>query len=162
MLILLNIASSQGVTADDIADNSTEINESVAGMPHSADNMAPDAIITENIAATNESDPVYWVDKGNELFNASKYNESIRAYSESIRLDPELASAWNGKGNVLANLGKYDKAIQAYDESIRLDPEDADAWNNKGDALDMLGRHDEAIKSHDRAAELAANISLAS
>ena len=63
-----------------------------------------------------------WNNKGLALNSQGKYNESIEAYDEAIKLDPKYANAWNNKGNALQNQGKYDESIEAYDEAIKLDP----------------------------------------
>lgn len=46
-------------------------------------------MIAENFNAINESDPVYWLNKGEELLNEGKYNESIEAFDEA-RHDLEI------------------------------------------------------------------------
>ena len=104
ILISLGIASSQGITQHEVmADNSTTVKESVTGIPHSSVNIAPDAIIAENIAGA-------WNNKGVALHNQGRYDEAIKAYDEAIRLDPEYANAWNNKGS--ADQGRYDEAIK--------------------------------------------------
>ena len=37
----------------------------------------------QNISTINESDPVYWFNKGDLLLNWGKYNESIEAYDRA-------------------------------------------------------------------------------
>jgi len=107
----LGIASSQNITPDEIiAENTTVINESVIEAQPLSTNITLGAI-TENHTAINESDPVYWYNKGEELLNASKYNESIEAYDRSIELNQSYAEAWNHKGKALLNLGKYNDSI---------------------------------------------------
>lgn len=76
-----------------------------------------------------------WFDKGLALYGQGKYEESIRAYDEVIRLDPKLPAAWFNKGLALDDYGKYDEAIHAYDEAIKLNPNYAKAWCNKGNSL---------------------------
>ena len=63
-----------------------------------------------------------WYNKGLALADLVKYDEAIKAFNESIRLDPSHAAAWYSKGKALYNQDKYDEAIQAYDEAIKLDP----------------------------------------
>lgn len=63
-----------------------------------------------------------WNNKGVALDKQVRYDETIKAYDEAIRPDPNLALAWNNERISLSNLGKYDESIKAYDESIRLDP----------------------------------------
>ena len=95
-----------------------------------------------------------WYNKGVDLDGQSKYNESIVAYDEAIRLNPNHVNAWYNKGNALDNLKKYDEAIKAYNEAIRLGPNYADAWYNKGVVLKALGRTAEEDAAFAKAKEL--------
>ena len=91
MLIPLGIASPQNITPDEIiARNTNEINASdYVYLPPSQMDITPDNITTGNRAKINESDAVYWYNKGEELLNASKYNESIKAYDRAIESNHE-------------------------------------------------------------------------
>ena len=86
-------------------------------------------------ASIGQTNAAYWLENGNALYSSGKYNESILAYNEAIKLDPKSDWAWNNKSSALISLGKYEEAIQAYDRAIELDPQYAMAWNNKGSAL---------------------------
>ena len=59
---------------------------------------------------------------------------AIQDPKSAIRLDPQLALAYNNRGDAYRDLGRYQKAIQDYNEAIRLDPQLALAYNNRGDA----------------------------
>jgi len=61
-----------------------------------------------------------WNNKGADLNDLGKYNESIVASEEAIRLDPNRSAAWRNKGYALYSLSKYNDSIVAYDEAIRL------------------------------------------
>ena len=74
------------------------------------------------------------VEKGNALFIESKYNESIEAFDEAIKLNPQYVEAWNNKGLALKNLGKYDEAIKAQDEPSRS----IHNWQQPGTTKEML------------------------
>ena len=63
------------------------------------------------------------LEKGNTLFNESKYTESIDAFDEAIRIDLHYEGAWYNKGIVLYSQGKYDEAVQAFDNAIEIDPQ---------------------------------------
>jgi tetratricopeptide (TPR) repeat protein len=100
-----------------------------------------------------------WFNKGLALENQFKWNESIAAYNEAIRLDPNDATAWSNKGRILFVLSKYDEAINCYDEAIKLNPKDVKTWLNKGYALSYLGestpsKNEEAIRAFDEALRL--------
>jgi tetratricopeptide (TPR) repeat protein len=95
-----------------------------------------------------------WLEEGNTLRNLKRYDESLSAYEQAIRLDPNYANACNGKGNVLWDLKRYDEALAAYEQAIRLDPNFANAYYNKGLALDKLGKSQEAKLAYDKARQL--------
>ena len=53
----------------------------------SSKDITPDGIIAGgNVTIINESDPVYWFNKGEALLNFSEYNESIEAFNKAIEL----------------------------------------------------------------------------
>ena len=51
-----------------------------------------------------------------------EYDRAIADYDEAIRLNPEVATAFNNRGNAYADKHLYDRAIADYDEAIRLNP----------------------------------------
>jgi Flp pilus assembly protein TadD len=53
-------------------------------------------------------------------FAKGKYNEAIKAYDEAIRLDPNLAEAWNNKGIALKVLGRTSEAKAAFAKAKEL------------------------------------------
>lgn len=97
---------------------------------------------------------VEWVNEGNYLVQAGKYEEAIQAYDEALKINPQNANVWNNKGTALRNLGKDDEAIKAYGEALKIDPQFAIAWDNKGNALGILGRYDEANKAFNEALKI--------
>jgi tetratricopeptide (TPR) repeat protein len=62
------------------------------------------------------------VENGMDLADKGKFNESIAAATEAIKLDPTFANPWNVKGVALYGLGKYNESIKAYNNAIQLDP----------------------------------------
>jgi tetratricopeptide (TPR) repeat protein len=87
------------------------------------------------------------------LSNSRRYDESIGAFNESIKLEPYFCSAWDQKGFDFYKLNKYDNALEAYEKAIQLDPGDEFYWIDKGDALKALGRTTEANAAYARASE---------
>ena len=88
------------------------------------------------------------------LSTSGRYDESIGAINESIKLDPYFSSAWDQKGFDFYKLKKYDNALEAYEKAIQLDPGDGLYWNDKSDALYALGRTTEGDAAYDRASDL--------
>ena len=92
-----------------------------------------------------------WREKGIILFNLARYDESLQAFNQAIKLSPQDADNWNSKGAVLAQLGRYNQAIKCFDLAARLDPSFIIPWLNKAKALSDLGKYQEAIRACDKA-----------
>jgi YVTN family beta-propeller protein len=83
----------------------------------------------------------------------SLYNESIKYYEASIKLEPNNIDSWYNKGLALSNLGQYEEAIKCYDRVIEINPDYIPVWNIKGNALNYLGKFHESIKAYDQVLE---------
>jgi tetratricopeptide (TPR) repeat protein len=70
------------------------------------------------------------------LSNVDRYLETgelIKALDEcerAIKMNPELAIAYNQRGLVFDEMGRFEKAIANYQAAVHLDPELKDAWFN--------------------------------
>ena len=88
-------------------------------------------------------------------------DQSIKDYTQAIRLDPidadvsyNRGNAYNNRGLAYAALGQYQEAIDDYTRAIRLDPNHLYAYNNRGLAYAALGQYQEAIHDYNQAIEL--------
>jgi tetratricopeptide (TPR) repeat protein len=95
-----------------------------------------------------------WWQKAFDLSGAGKYNESIEAADESIKLDPDYAPAWNIKSFALFKIGEYNASVEAANKSISLNPTWFKPWVNKANALYKLGKYNESNAALARAKEL--------
>ena len=138
------------------------LNKAISNVPTPV--LQPEAqIITESQKyAANEAAPVQeeqltaqtWFERGYVSANDKNFAEAIRCYTEAIRLEPELAVAYNNRGNIYSrDKGDTKSAIKDYDKAIRLKPDYADAYNNRGNARSnnndlqgALADYDEAIR----------------
>ncbi len=98
-----------------------------------------------------------WINEGSALYDLKRYEEALAAYEQAIRLDPNVAVAYNNKGNILYDLKRYKEALAAYEQAIRLDPNYAYAYHGKGLALDKLRRSKEAQQCYEKARQLGYN-----
>lgn len=93
--------------------------------------------------------------KGITLRKMGRYEEAIGCYSESLRRDPDDASALNNKGIALTYLGRYSEALDCFNRTIEVAPGSPDnlalAWINKGIAFLFLKKPDDAIECFDEA-----------
>ena len=86
-----------------------------------------------------------------------RYSDALEASDEAIKLDPNIAMAWNNKAAALMYLKRYSEAFDAIDEAIRLTPNLGLSWSTKGSILYCLGRYSEALIADDEAIRLDPN-----
>ena len=98
---------------------------------------------------------------GAALHQEGRMEEAIAEYGEAIRLDPQLAMAYDNRGNAYAEMGQYRRAIQDYDEAIRLDPKNAAGYYSRGFANFELDRFERAMEDFDKAVRLCLDPKLA-
>ncbi len=82
------------------------------------------------------------------------YEKAIAHYTEALRLNPNLAEAYNNRGTAKVELGQHQEAIVDFDTAIGINPNHAAARNNRGIAKVELGQHQEAIVDFDTAINL--------
>ena len=90
------------------------------------------ALNTEKFYAINE------FTKGNDFSFRKDFPRALTAYDEAIKLDPQLAEAYNNRGIVRYELGQFSAAVGDYTTAIRLKSNYADALNNRGNAYATL------------------------
>jgi tetratricopeptide (TPR) repeat protein len=78
----------------------------------------------------------------------------IEDYDNALRLNPNIADAYNNRGVAKKHLGRFGEAIADYDQAIQLKPDFAVAYFNRGDAKKALGQYENALKDFDKAIEL--------
>jgi Flp pilus assembly protein TadD len=61
-----------------------------------------------------------WLNQGIALGNQGKFDEAIQAFDEAIRINPQLAEAWNNKSNALKQLNRTTEADAAYAKAREL------------------------------------------
>lgn len=95
-----------------------------------------------------------WLTEGNTLADLKRYEEALSAYEHAIRLDSNLAIAYNNKGNTLYSLKRYVEALSAYEQAIYLNPDYANAYHSMGITLTKLGKSKEAQRAYAKARQL--------
>src|SRR5678816_1707396 len=80
-----------------------------------------------------------------DVYKRQEHDRAIADYAEAIRLQPDLADAYNSRGVAYCNKGEHDRAIADYAEAIRLQPDFAHAHTTRGDAYSNKDDYDRAI-----------------
>jgi tetratricopeptide (TPR) repeat protein len=101
--------------------------EKILGVPaaaRAAEKPAPGAARSEN----PEAKALY--KRGFDHFANDRHDEAIALYEQALRLDPELAIAWNGLSLAHRQKGDLPAAIEAGRRLIALEPDDALSHTN--------------------------------
>lgn len=93
-----------------------------------------------------------FVDQGDALRSAGRYEAAIVAYDQAIAISPTPTAQW-GRCYALNLLQRYEEALTACTQATESQPNYAEAWSSKGYALDALGRQQEALAAYDKAVE---------
>jgi protein O-GlcNAc transferase len=76
---------------------------------------------------------------------SERYNDAIRWFETSIKLDPNLVGAHNGLGNCHRETGNFAAAIAVYQNALALDPSSAEILYNLAIVHVDMGRFDDAL-----------------
>ena len=109
------------------------------------------------LAAPRGGDPVAAeaaYTRGRELFRQSDFAGAIRAFDESLRLNPGHATSHLARAITRDRAGEPRNALADYAEVIRARPQDPTAYLSRGQIYHELGEYDQAITDFGRAIEL--------
>ena len=95
------------------------------------------------------------VDRGKELYRNDQDEEAVKAFTEAVRLDPDLAEAHFRLALGYESLGKreqaeeqFKKAVEAYKKYLEQNPDDAEAHYALGQTYAGLDRYSDAIREY--------------
>lgn len=72
---------------------------------------------------------------GNIYNEGGKYKKALTNFNTALKLNPNLAEAYNNRGVCYQHMHNYRAAIQDYTSAINADPRLATAYNNRGSAI---------------------------
>ena len=96
---------------------------------------------------------------GNVLQDRGKH--AVRAYRRALRLQPQLAEAWNDLGTARYARGELEAAVECYQHAVRLRGDHAVAHANLGAVYRKIGLLREARRALQRELLLRAKAALA-
>ncbi|WP_235685144.1 tetratricopeptide repeat protein, partial [Borreliella afzelii] len=94
-------------------------------------------------------------------FKLKKYEHSIEAFNQTIRLDPKHKKAHNNKGIALILLNKNKQAIESFEKAIQIDKNYDTAYYQKGIAEEKTGDMQQAFVSFKNAYDLNKKLNYA-
>ena len=105
----------------------------------------------------------YHYSRGNDQYDKGQYDQAISDYTEAIKINPNLAGAYNNRGLTYSHdKGDYDRAISDFSKAIEINPRNADAYVNRANAYTQgKGQYDLAIADYTKAIEIAPRLAMA-
>jgi tetratricopeptide (TPR) repeat protein len=91
---------------------------------------------------------------GNILRALGRMEESLKAYQQSLRVDPSRSAPLLSIGELLQQAGRFDEASALYERARGVDPDDPRLYISLGSLALARDQHDRAIGFYERAAEL--------
>ena len=92
--------------------------------------------------------------KGFAHFARDEWDPALQRFREAVRLDPQLAIAWEGAGMAAFQLGLLDEAVNAFEQTRTLAPKHWIPYAFLAAIYHVRGRIDEAKLFHDEALTL--------
>lgn len=112
------------------------------------------------VKAFAQTNALTYYNKAVDLYNANKYQDSLKYYDLAIKSNTKYGPAYTGKGMTLLCLKKYEDAIKTFDIALQLNPKDIDALICKGRSLYYLNRNEEALLLYDKAISINPKLAM--
>ncbi|MDI6688756.1 MAG: tetratricopeptide repeat protein, partial [Desulfobacterales bacterium] len=92
---------------------------------------------------------------GTAFADQDKASETVKHYTEALRIDPMYADAHYNMGNAFIRQGKISEAIKHYTEALRIKPDFTEAQGNLKKALVFLNEIDGVINKLQKLLEVS-------
>lgn len=95
--------------------------------------------------------------RGKSFYEKGDYENAIREFNESIRLDPSDWWPYHALGWAYGEIGDYDNAIKASTEAVKLKPSNWRPLNTCGWLYAQIGEYEKAVADSDKSIEIDPN-----
>lgn len=108
--------------------------------------------IAPSFKTGNTADSMYQL--GRYYQGQNRYEKAIEAYRKALKIDENLAEAYNGLGVVYSRQGKLQEAIGEFNTALQKAPQASHIYNNLGYAYYLQGQDDQSISAYQQALAL--------
>lgn len=108
--------------------------------------------IAPSFRTGNTADSMYQL--GRYYQGQNRYEKAIEAYEKALKIDDNLAEAYNGLGVVYSRLGRLQEAIEEFNTALQKSPQASHIYNNLGYAYYLQGQNDQSISAYKQALSL--------
>ncbi len=116
-----------------------------------ADQLEKSIGFFDRVLEINEENTSAFNAKGVALFQQQNFDDAIKAFTSSIRLDSTSYKPFYNRGNAHLEKKSYKEAVVDYNYANGLDPDQSDIYYNRGLALLGMEAYEDAIFDFDRA-----------
>ncbi len=95
---------------------------------------------------------------GREFSGVNNSDHAIYNYSQAIKLNPNMAKAYNNRGVAYMGRQQYDLAIADFTKAIKLNPKNGKAYNNRAIAYWYKGDTKKAREDVTKAQSLGISV----
>jgi len=88
------------------------------------------------------------------LYYAKKYEDAIRVFDLTMKINPNFSGSFYRKGTALSKLNRHEEAVSEFDKAIAITYDFPEAWYDRGLSLNRLKQHDKAKHSFGQALRL--------
>ena len=110
--------------------------------------MTPVKSVAAEKPATDNTDAKALFLAGRDFLNLHKDREAVKAFKDSIKLNPNVAEAYYGLGFSNFRLGRFRDAVDAFKKTVALDPKMAKAHYGLGLAYQELGMTQQLMEQY--------------
>jgi arylsulfatase A-like enzyme/Flp pilus assembly protein TadD len=109
--------------------------------------------VLSEVKDSNNANAEMWNYLGIFYFRKKQFDQALKAYQESIKLDPGIAETYNNLGTLYLtiflnnrDIQMREQAITAFNKALEIDPKQVSALNGRGSAYKFGNRVREALK----------------
>jgi tetratricopeptide (TPR) repeat protein len=107
-----------------------------------------------SVTAEKKLTEMQWFEQGNQFFNSKDYDKAVKAYSETIKLNPQNVDAYNRRGLIYKMKNQYENAIADFTKVIEYVQNNENVYYNRGDTYFINKQYELAIADFSKAIQI--------